>query len=453
MQRHCVKAICLSVMFASGCAPVTEQTYVEGTGGNVPVLVSASVTENRTPVDDALQCYGETLLRVRPADQPLSIAVGDIRDFTGRINDQEGAAITQGAGLMVYSSLAAMGSAIRINERLDPRIAELELEYIDRQRLGDGRLHQASPSAAPAPWLPYMGGSILQSDYYIVGGVTELNHNLISGGAEALIGGVGARARYAVINVAVDLRIVNSRSLVVEHAVSLQKQVIGQEVGVDVFRFFGTRLFDIKGGLQMTEPMQMAVRTILQLGTLDLLEAVSGVANEPCVRREQPDLDRKLPRPLPPSTRIKWPPDPGTAVLSPPPTPAAQTVITPETSSGVDAAPASALEPLALSTDPEPAQTPTARGAAVIGAATNAEIAQTLWDNMRQENETLLSSVDADLVSIGRPEGPFLIVVADRAKSSSQFCADAKDAGLECELAPPQVIAARDAARTNTAVP
>jgi curli production assembly/transport component CsgG/holdfast attachment protein HfaB len=442
-------AIIPTLLLTTACAGVSTGGFLEGGVGGLPVLATAPITENRTPVDDAMKCYGETLLRAREELSPLSIAVGDVRDFTGRVGDQEGVMVTQGAGLMVYSSLAGIGSSIRIHERLDPRIAELELGYLDRQRLGDGQMHRASPSAEPAPWLPYMGGSILQSDYYIVGGVTELNHNLSSGGAEALIGGVGARARYAVINVAVDLRIVNTRNLVVKHAVSMQKQLIGQEVGIDVFRFFGTRLFDIKGGIQMTEPTQLAVRSVLQLATLDLLEAVSGVANEPCVRSVQPDLDRQQPRPQLSSERINWPPAPETAVSAAEINTASRNLPIEEISLGAGQAPVIAVIPSAASGEEQPSDVqslPDIR-AAVIGAATSSEVAQAQWENMRLNNEMLLSSVNADLVSVGRSEGPFLIVVEHPDNTAEQFCEAAIAASLECEVAPPQVIAARDAAR------
>jgi curli biogenesis system outer membrane secretion channel CsgG len=432
----------------AGCSSLPRTSYFGGGGGNVPILASASIIENRTPVDDAMQCYGEALINGRKNVAPLGIAVGEVRDFTGRINDQEGAPITQGAGPMVYSSLAGIGSSIRVHERLDPRVAELELAYMDRQRLGDGRMHRASPSAAPAPWLPYMGGSILQSDYYIVGGVTELNNSISSGGAEATIGGIGARARYAVINVAVDLRIVNTRTLVVEHAVSMQKQVIGQEMGIDVFRFFGTRLFDIKAGSQMTEPMQIAVRSILQLATLDLLEAVSGIPNEPCVRKVQPNLDRKLPRPQPSSKKMKWPPDSRTAVSNQE-TAANKNAATQREIASNLSIPAVAIPEKNVVAAPKSEP----QGATVIGAATNAEAAQKLWGRLRQDNEELLSEVEADLVSVGRAEGPFLILVAHREKSPAQFCEEAKTVGIECEVAPPQVIAARDAVRKKNEKP
>lgn len=436
----------VSLFFLSACAqPIAKNFDFEQ--GNVPVLNNALVTENRTPIDDALKCYGEALTLTRKKSKPLGIAVGDVRDFTGRINDSEGAPITQGAGLMVYSALAGIGPAIRIHERLDPRVAELELTYLDRQRLGDGRMHQASPDAEPAPWMPYMGGSILQSDYYIVGGVTELNHSITSSGIEVTIGGVGGRSRNVIINVAVDLRIVNTRNLVVEHAVSLQKQVIGQEMGVDVFRFFDTRLFDIKAGTQMTEPMQMAVRSILQLASLDLLEAVTDVPNETCVRLIQPELNRKLPRPRPPKDTRKWPPASTTAVSAK--RPRVPVKVTAQT------APVQNFDvmPQEKQTLAQPEKQPTASvdgGIVVVGAGTSADAAIGVWKSLRQNNPDLFAEVQVDMVSVNREGGPFLVVVQHPKKQASAYCEVAKAAGVECVEAPPAVLTALETVRANS---
>lgn len=427
----------LSCLALSGCVGVPEVDTVETGGGGLPVVSGSSITENSTPVDTALVCYGEAL---RAAGQDrIAIGVGEVRDFTGRVSDAEGAVITQGAGLMIYSALARLGPSIRVHERLDPRVAELELGYLDRQRLGDGRMHRPSPDAKPGPWLPYMGGSILETDYYIVGGVTELNNALSTGGAEAMVGGVGARSRYVVINSAVDLRIVNTKNLVVEHAVSMQKQIVGYETEVDVFRFFDSRLFDIKAGTRMAEPVQMAVRSVLQLATLDLLEAVTGVSNEPCVRLVQPDLDRTMPRPQgSPGTR-NWPPDPATAV----------TAQAAEPESRVQGAAIPPPVVVAQAPEPEPQTPPEPMGAVVIGAATNAEAARGVWTRLREQNPDLLSRVAADIVSVNREGGPFLVVVEDPAIRAEELCTRVRNAGMECAVAPPEVMAARAAARRS----
>jgi outer membrane protein OmpA-like peptidoglycan-associated protein len=85
------------------------------------------------------------------------------------------------------------------------------------------------------------------------------------------------------MNVGVDLRIVDSRSLVVVKTVSMQKQITGTEVGAGIFRFFGSDLLDLNVGSKNQEPLQLGVRTTIEHGLLELLGAVSGLNPQPCV--------------------------------------------------------------------------------------------------------------------------------------------------------------------------
>lgn len=290
-MRRLGAALLLPTLVAACANPAAMGLHDMGRG-NAPMLSGPGVTTNRTPLDDALACYGAALRRAGKIG--VGIGVGEVRDFTGKVSDIEGAQITQGGGLMVYSALAKLGGAVRVHERLDTRIAELELAYTDRRQLGDGRLHQVSEGSPPVPWLPYRGGTIQRSDFYIVGGVTELNFAISSGGVEVGIDGIGGRARTFAINVAVDLRIVDTRTLIVHRAVTLQKQVVGYEAGVDLFRFFGVRLFDINAGSKVLEPVQLAVRAVLEFATMELIDGVTGVDHRPCL----PDF---LQDPEPPS--------------------------------------------------------------------------------------------------------------------------------------------------------
>jgi hypothetical protein len=159
--------------------------------------------------------------------------------------------------------------------------------------------------------MPYAGGTIMNSRYFIVGGITELNWNVQSAGLDVRVNNAGPAARVFTASIAADLRIVDTRSLVVLRTVSLQKQVVGHEVELNVFRFFGNRLFDISGGTRNQEPIQLAVRATLEIGVLELMASVSGVSfqgcAEPAVRagmlsaRYDLDTDRTAqPAPTPP---------------------------------------------------------------------------------------------------------------------------------------------------------
>ena len=280
-------AVAFAMISLAGCANFT--TRRQGPE-SAPIIRGPAITDNSTLLEPVFACYQNALAQRGGARgaavEPLSISVGEVRDFTGKSSINEGAALTQGGTLMVMSALGRLTPAVRIHERFDPRVAELELIYADRRQLGDGRAY-AVPGGGPGqqqrvPWMPYAGGTIQNSRYFIVGGITELNWNVQSGGIDARYNGVGPAARTFTASIAADLRIVDTRSLVVVRTVSLQKQVTGHEVELNVFRFFGSRLFDISGGMRNQEPIQLAVRATLELGVLELLSSVSGVSFQHC---------------------------------------------------------------------------------------------------------------------------------------------------------------------------
>lgn len=272
----------LGLAACSGAPKKTEpQPTADAASKEVQILTGTAPRANRTPMDPAFVCLSERLQQQRA--KVFSVAVGDVKDYTGKYSQTEGNAITQGGTLMIYSALGKLGNTVRLHERFDTRIAELELAYADRRQLGDGQVHNIEAGKPPVPWVPYFGGTILRSDYYIVGGITEVNYNISSGGAELNVSNIGAKRRTYTMNVGVDLRIVDSRSLLVAKTVSLQKQIVGEEVGAGIFRFFGTELLDLNIGAKRQEPLQLAVRTAIEQGVLELVGAITGEDPLPCI--------------------------------------------------------------------------------------------------------------------------------------------------------------------------
>jgi curli biogenesis system outer membrane secretion channel CsgG len=265
----------------AGCIRVSGERLAPG---EQPVLTGPAVRDNRTPMDPAFACFRAQL--AASGARAAVIAVGDVRDFTGKYSVNEGTAVTQGGPLMVTSALGKLLGPITIAERFDPTIAERELGYVDRRQLGDGQRHAVAGSPSPVAWLPYYGGTIAASDYYIVGGITELNYNIRSGGAELRVGQIGPKARSFTQSVAVDLRIVDTRSLLVVQSISLTKQLTGYEVGFNTFRFFGSSLFDINVGAKALEPLQLGIRTTLEEATIRLVAAVTRQDVQPCLDGE-----------------------------------------------------------------------------------------------------------------------------------------------------------------------
>lgn len=246
--------------------------------GEVPVQLGPAVRDNVTPMEGVLACFARKLNA--SGRRPLVIGVGDIKDFTGRYSINEGSVVTQGGSLMLFSALGKLGGTVRIAERFDPTIAERELGYMDRRQLGNGQVQEAN--GQKVPWLPYYGGTIQVSDYYIAGGISEVNFNISSGGAEASINNIGAKRRTYTQSVAVDLRIVDTKTLLVVDAISLSKQFSGYEVGANTFRFFGLGLIDINVGQKGQEPLQLGIRAAIEEAAVRLVGRVSGVDPTAC---------------------------------------------------------------------------------------------------------------------------------------------------------------------------
>lgn len=272
----------------SGCVSTPAIQNVRNHKLEQPIIYTSPVRNSATPLNAALGCYGKKLRE--KGVRPLGIAVGDIKDYTGKQGQDEGYVLTQGGALMAYSALGKMDGAVRIHERFDSRIADAELVYMNQRQLGDGSQHTfndpQSGKESTVPWKPYFGGSVRQSDYYIVGGITELNYNIRSGGGEVAVGNVGPKARVYTMNVAVDLRIVGTQSLLVYDTVSVEKQVSGYEVGLGVFRFFGSNLFDVNVGAKNQEPLQLGVRTAIEAAVVQLIASVTKVSPGNCVPAE-----------------------------------------------------------------------------------------------------------------------------------------------------------------------
>ena len=214
----------------SACA-----TPIAGPSGNYARTIgTAPVTVNPTPYSAALVCmagYARNARIVAPR-----IAIGRIADYTGKSeSDGSGRKITQGASLMAMSAFAKAG--MPLVERFDTSVSELELKYANNKLISD------APNPAPnqaAEYRRIVAGQVPGSDFYVAGGVTELNYNIRSSGFDVAGGDVDAtdakelkgsfRGRMFVMNIGLDMRLINTRTLEVVDVISYQKQVVGREV-------------------------------------------------------------------------------------------------------------------------------------------------------------------------------------------------------------------------------
>ncbi len=261
-------------MMMTACA-----TPVAGPSGlYAKPIGNAPVTANPTPYSQALVCLGSY---ARQHDLPAPrIAVGRISDYTGKEeSDGSGRKLTQGASLMAISALAKAGAPLV--ERYDTSVSELELKYANNKLISDGGPGPAL--AGPVDYRRINAGQVPGSDFYLVGGLTELNYNIRSSGIDAFGGAQAATkakgvlsGKIFVMNVGLDLRLVNTRSLEVVDVISYQKQIVGREVSVGIFDFLNGNIFDVSAGEGALEPIQLAVRAVVERAVLEMMANLYG---------------------------------------------------------------------------------------------------------------------------------------------------------------------------------
>jgi curli biogenesis system outer membrane secretion channel CsgG len=254
-------------------------TPVAGPGGQYATPIgNAPVTVNPTPYSAALVCMAQ-YARNAKLTAPR-IAIGRIADYTGKAeSDGSGRKITQGASLMAMSAFAKAG--MPLVERFDTSVSELELRYANNKLISD---QPATASNMPAEYRRILAGQVPGSDFYVAGGITELNFNIRSSGFDIAGGDVDpddfkgtATARIFVMNIGMDLRLVNTRTLEVVDVISYQKQVVGREVGLGMFDVLNGNVFDISAGTGALEPMQLAVRSLVERAVVEMTANLYGM--------------------------------------------------------------------------------------------------------------------------------------------------------------------------------
>ena len=269
--------ISITAMFTvlTGCAGMSQVSVRD----NASLVIGPHITQNATPYTAALECLSLTAER----DAAIWLAIGQIPDLTGKFSNEDGGyRITQGAQMMASTAVSKIKN-VHLVERIDTSVADFERGLAGKKLLGDGQTYVLPGKGRTMNWRPITSGGVRGSDYVLTGAITEVNHNIQSGGGEAAYYNVGVKARKYALNVAADLRLVNTRTLEVVASTTLQKQIIGYEFKAGLFRFFGTEVVDLNGGMKNNEPIQLGVRAILEAGVIQLLAEVMGGDASGCI--------------------------------------------------------------------------------------------------------------------------------------------------------------------------
>jgi curli production assembly/transport component CsgG/holdfast attachment protein HfaB len=261
------------VLAVTACASLDQPArVVEPIRGSAPQEITTDYT-------DALRCMGDHV-RAQPYPAPR-LAVGLITDMTGAQDYVQGRRLTQGATLMAITAAADAG--MRLVERYDMGVVQVELDFARNGLLRDSEDVIREVRA----------GSIEGADLYIIGGITEYNPNIRSRGADAFSAGQSARGASLtlggsdyVIDVGLDLRLIDARSSEVLAVRSLRKQIVGREIRAGVFGYVDGTMLDIGGGQRALEPVQTAVRTMIDRIVYEFVASLYSVSPDLCLQPE-----------------------------------------------------------------------------------------------------------------------------------------------------------------------
>lgn len=255
IKTHSVFTGLIITLILSGCTPIVKKSSIEPLKGS-PVI------KTETPYTSTLQCIGNAIPENKK--KTIVISVEKIPDKTGKFNyNEDGYKITQGAEDMMISAIAKT-NAFRMVERLNLTITQYELDYAFKHLLKDANQEENIVTSSGKVGRAVTSGMLLGSDYIVAGSVTELNFNVGSGGFDLSIAGYGVGWRAFWVDVAMDLRVIDTATTEIVLSIPLRKQVWGYENKAGLVRFFGETFYDISAGGLQQERMQIAVRSIIE---------------------------------------------------------------------------------------------------------------------------------------------------------------------------------------------
>ena len=273
---------------------------------------------NTTPMHELLECLSDY---VKKPD--LRLGVAEFVDGTGTMEGdaQNSRALTQRPDMMMTVALARGG--VHLVNRNSIAVAEWELKNAMEKKLGEGRAVDSENQKVE--FRPVRVGAFLGSTHYVSGAITELNWNISSSLAEAGAHSATAGRRTYRISIAVDVLVTNTITTEIVHARSYKKQLVGYEMTAGVFRFVqanpvlraaalitagSLELFTANIGQKQNEPVQTAVRWLIELAAYDVIRSLTSRGDK-CDEKLPPDtLDVRAARK---SIVVRSPPAPQAA--------------------------------------------------------------------------------------------------------------------------------------------
>lgn len=269
----------IASLLASSLSACATSVDLDTPTEHVLPLSGSPVVESYSDYSEPLRCLA-AYARSQSYPAPR-VAIGHISDLTGADDYLSGRRLTQGATLMAITATSEAG--MRLVERFDLGVVQVELDYAQSGLLRD------SPNVLRTVQRGQMEGA----DLYLVGGITEFNPNIRSSGTNAFAntsgdtgGAIGIGSSEYIVDVGIDLRLIDVRSTEVLSVRSLRKQVRGREVESGIYAFFDGSVLDIGGGQRALEPVQTAVRSMIDRAVFEFMAELYNLETGSCLNGE-----------------------------------------------------------------------------------------------------------------------------------------------------------------------
>ena len=229
---------------------------------------SGFVIKNSSIYTDGLSCLGRLIAADEQAgENGVTISVGLIQDKTTR--EGHGSPLTQAASDMTLTALTRIG-AIDIIGVTDTR----DMLQYDFSSYDTGTLINTISSLNV--------GSLIKSDVFITGAITEYNKNIRNRnwglGIFGKLLGADVSGDDAVINISMDLRLVNPKTGRILRsdngqllAVSLQNNIVSSGINASSTFAGGSIGITPQFGVRTADPQHLAIREVIDRAVLMLI--------------------------------------------------------------------------------------------------------------------------------------------------------------------------------------
>ena len=187
--------------------------------------------------------------------------------------------------LMAISALGRAG--VPLVERYDTDVPKLEFDLANNKLISDEPLKQSDEKREYRAVFP---GMVSGSDYFLAGGITEMNTSIRSVTISANLAETGKSSTPTtpngnayVMNIGLDLRLINTNSLDIVDIVSYQKQIIGYQVGTGLFAFFGNQVLSVTASGSAEEPVHLAVRSLIERAIVEMVARLYHISPTACL--------------------------------------------------------------------------------------------------------------------------------------------------------------------------